>query len=66
MPGQCFISEGLGAATRLAIFALQKIVQDRTVALPVAVTRPAYPNRIRGVWGKMVAEEGLEPPTPGL
>lgn len=26
----------------------------------------AYPNRVRGVWGKAVAEEGLEPPTPGL
>ncbi|GMP03581.1 hypothetical protein TM239_35540 [Bradyrhizobium sp. TM239] len=26
----------------------------------------AYPNRATGVWGKMVAGEGLEPPTPGL
>ena len=26
----------------------------------------AYPNKVRGVWGKMVAGEGLEPPTPGL
>ncbi len=26
----------------------------------------AYPNRVRGVWGKMVAEEGFEPPTHGL
>ena len=26
----------------------------------------AYPNRVRGVWGKMVAEEGFEPPTQGL
>jgi site-specific DNA recombinase len=26
----------------------------------------AYPNRVKGVWGKMVAEEGLEPPTRGL
>jgi site-specific DNA recombinase len=26
----------------------------------------AYPNRVRGVWGEMVAEEGLEPPTRGL
>jgi site-specific DNA recombinase len=26
----------------------------------------AYPNGVRGVWGKMVAEEGLEPPTRGL
>ena len=26
----------------------------------------AYPNGVSGVWGKMVAEEGLEPPTRGL
>ena len=26
----------------------------------------AFPNRVKGVWGKMVAEEGLEPPTQGL
>jgi site-specific DNA recombinase len=26
----------------------------------------AYPNGVKGVWGKMVAEEGLEPPTRGL
>jgi site-specific DNA recombinase len=26
----------------------------------------AYPNKVRGVWGKMVAEEGFEPPTYGL
>jgi hypothetical protein len=26
----------------------------------------AYPNRVRGVWGRVVAREGLEPPTPGL
>jgi site-specific DNA recombinase len=26
----------------------------------------AYPNRVKGVWGKMVAEEGFEPPTQGL
>ncbi|MHC4041560.1 recombinase family protein [Bradyrhizobium sp. 23AC] len=26
----------------------------------------AFPNRVKGVWGKMVAGEGLEPPTPGL
>ena len=26
----------------------------------------AYPNGVRGVWGKMVAEEGFEPPTHGL
>ncbi len=26
----------------------------------------AYPNGIKRVWGLMVAEEGLEPPTRGL
>ena len=26
----------------------------------------AFPNRIRGVCGKMVAEDGFEPPTRGL
>jgi len=26
----------------------------------------AFPNGVKGVWGKMVAGEGLEPPTPGL
>ncbi|VFU11149.1 protein of unknown function [Methylocella tundrae] len=26
----------------------------------------AYPNQVKGVWGRMVAEEGLEPPTQGL
>ena len=26
----------------------------------------AFPNGLKGVWGKMVAEEGLEPPTQGL
>ncbi|MCL8486234.1 recombinase family protein [Bradyrhizobium denitrificans] len=26
----------------------------------------AYPSRVKGVWGKVVAGEGLEPPTPGL
>ncbi|MER8782477.1 recombinase family protein [Mesorhizobium sp. M1006] len=26
----------------------------------------AFPNGVKGVWGKVVAGEGLEPPTPGL
>jgi site-specific DNA recombinase len=26
----------------------------------------AYPHNVQGVWGKVVAREGLEPPTPGL
>ncbi|WP_183232044.1 recombinase family protein [Bradyrhizobium sp. SBR1B] len=31
-----------------------------------AVLENAFPNQVRGVWGKVVAGEGLEPPTPGL
>jgi site-specific DNA recombinase len=27
---------------------------------------PAYPDGVRGVWGKLVAGEGFEPPTKGL
>jgi site-specific DNA recombinase len=34
--------------------------------LTVLLGEKAYPNGVRGVWGKMVAEEGLEPPTRGL
>jgi site-specific DNA recombinase len=26
----------------------------------------AWPHKVRRVWGKLVAREGLEPPTPGL
>jgi len=26
----------------------------------------AHPDKARGVWGKLVAEEGFEPPTHGL
>jgi site-specific DNA recombinase len=28
--------------------------------------KTAYPNGVKGVWGKMVAEDGFEPPTRGL
>jgi site-specific DNA recombinase len=34
--------------------------------LTALIGEKAYPNGVRGVWGKMVAEEGLEPPTRGL
>ena len=34
--------------------------------LTALLGQKAYPNGIKGVWGKMVAEEGLEPPTQGL
>jgi site-specific DNA recombinase len=26
----------------------------------------AFPNRVKGPWGKLVAEDGFEPPTRGL
>ncbi len=34
--------------------------------LTALLGKQAYPNGVKGVWGKMVAEEGLEPPTQGL
>ncbi|WP_442868855.1 recombinase family protein [Bradyrhizobium sp. CCBAU 53380] len=34
--------------------------------LNALVGEKAYPNQVKGVWGKVVAGEGLEPPTPGL
>ena len=34
--------------------------------LTALLGKKAYPNGVRGVWGKMVAEEGFEPPTRGL
>ncbi|CCJ07336.1 recombinase family protein [Methylocystis sp. SC2] len=37
-----------------------------TGRLSALLGEQAFPNRVRGVWGKMVAEEGLEPPTQGL
>ena len=30
------------------------------------VPKAAFPHGVRAVWGAMVAEEGLEPPTQGL
>jgi site-specific DNA recombinase len=40
--------------------------QLRLSRLNALLGEQAYPHNIRGVWGKMVAREGLEPPTPGL
>ncbi len=46
--------------------------RPRGVAVQVAgrlnalLGEEAYPNRVKAVWGKVVAGEGLEPPTPGL
>ena len=42
------------------------MVVEIMARLNALVEEQAYPNEVRGVWGKMVAEEGLEPPTHGL
>ena len=42
---------------------VQVEISSRLTAL---LGEPAFPDKVRGVWGKMVAEEGLEPPTQGL
>ena len=34
--------------------------------LTALLNEPVFPTNVRGVWGKLVAREGLEPPTPGL
>ena len=34
--------------------------------LTALLGEPVFPHNVRGVWGKVVAREGLEPPTPGL
>jgi site-specific DNA recombinase len=42
------------------------VIVEITGRLSELLGEQAYPNKIRGVWGKMVAGEGLEPPTRGL
>jgi site-specific DNA recombinase len=34
--------------------------------LNALLSQEAYPNRVKGVWGKVVAGEGLEPPIPRI
>ena len=76
------LGDGLRAGDSDAATAMRDLVETVTVSRderrPGAVIvdiagrlnsllgEQAYPNRMRGVWGKAVAEEGLEPPTPGL
>ncbi|MCP3392497.1 recombinase family protein [Bradyrhizobium sp. CCGB12] len=42
------------------------IAVDIAGRLNALLGEKAYPNQVKGVWGKVVAGEGLEPPTPGL
>ncbi len=42
------------------------VIVEITGRLNSLLGENAYPNRVKGVWGSMVAEEGLEPPTRGL
>ena len=42
------------------------VVVEIAGRLTVVLGEQAYPHGVKGVWGKMVAEEGLEPPTRGL
>jgi site-specific DNA recombinase len=76
------LSKGINAGDSDASEALRDLVETVTLSRdssrPGGVTveiagrlnallgEQADPNRVRGVWGKMVAGEGLEPPTPGL
>ena len=76
------LSKGIRAGDSEAAEAIRELIETVTVfrdhSRPGGVTveiagrlnallgEQAYPNKVRGVWGKMVAEEGFEPPTHGL
>jgi site-specific DNA recombinase len=76
------LSKGIRAGDSDAAEAIRELIETVTVfrdhSRPGGVTveiagrlnallgEQAYPNKVRGVWGKMVAEEGFEPPTHGL
>src|SRR3979490_978052 len=76
------LSKGVNAGDSEAAEAIRDLVETITVfrnpSHPGGVTveivgrlnallgEQAHPHNVRGVWGKMVAREGLEPPTPGL
>jgi site-specific DNA recombinase len=42
------------------------VIVEITGRLNSLLGENAYPNKLKGVWGSVVAEEGLEPPTRGL
>jgi site-specific DNA recombinase len=76
------LSKGVNAGDSEAAEAIRDLVETVTVfrnpSHPGGITveivgrlnallgEQAYPHNVRGVWGKVVAREGLEPPTPGL
>ena len=76
------MSKGIRAGDSEAAEAIRELIETVTVfrdpsrsggvtveiagRLNALLGEQAYPNRVRGVWGKMVAEEGFEPPTHGL
>ncbi len=76
------LSKGINAGDSDATEAIRDLVETVTVfrdpSRPSGVTveiagrltallnEPVFPTNVRGVWGKLVAREGLEPPTPGL
>ncbi|GGC91362.1 recombinase family protein [Chelatococcus reniformis] len=76
------VTAGIAAGDGEAAAALRDLVERVTVhrnpdiaggvkieikgRLNALLGEAACPNRVRGVWGAVVAEEGLEPPTRGL
>jgi site-specific DNA recombinase len=76
------LSKGVNAGDSEAAEAIRDLVDTITVfrnpshlggvtveivgRLNALLGEQAFPHRAQGVWGKMVAREGLEPPTPGL
>jgi site-specific DNA recombinase len=76
------LSKGINAGDSEATEAIRDLVETVTVfrdpsrpggitveiagRLTALLNEPVFPTNVRGVWGKVVAREGLEPPTPGL
>ncbi len=76
------LAQGIRAGDSEAANAMRDLVETVTVfrdlskpggvvveiagRLTALLGEQAYPHGVKGVWGKMVAEEGLEPPTQGL
>ena len=76
------LSKGIRSGDRECAEALRELIETVTVyrdpsspgaveievkgKLSALVGGPAYPEGIKRVWGSVVAEEGLEPPTRGL